>query len=475
MKVLFVASEAYPFVKTGGLGDVAYALPKALREMGVDIRVIIPKYSEISHNFKSKMSSIKSFEVPVGWRKKYCGLQSLKYDGIPYYFLDNEYYFKRPYTYGYFDDGERYSFFCRAVLESIKYMDDFTPDIIHCNDWHSGMIPVLMKHHLSNEKLFKDIKSIFTIHNLRYQGIFPKVTLTDLLDLNDSYFSEDKLKYYDSISFMKGGINFSDKVTTVSETYAEEIKTPPFGEGLHGLFHQLDNNLKGIVNGIDYDIFNPKTDVEIYENYSIDTIEKKTINKLGLQNELNLPVNKDIPLIGIVSRLVNQKGFDLIANIIEDLLRMDLQLVVLGTGQDDYQDLFQYYSCMYPSKLSSNIKFSSTLAKKIYASSDMFLMPSLFEPCGIGQLIALRYGTIPIVRETGGLKDTVTPFNEYSNLGTGFSFTNYNADEMLKIIKYALKIYKDKEKWNIIMKSAMSQNNSWSNSAKLYKDIYTNA
>ncbi|WP_125153545.1 glycogen synthase GlgA [Clostridium rectalis] len=472
MKVLFVTSEAYPFIKTGGLGDVSYSLPKELKKLGIDVRVILPKYSEVSSNFKSKMKQIDSYSVPVGWRNSYCGLQYLEYEGIPFYFVDNEYYFKRHVSYGFYDDGERFAFFCRAILESIGHMGDFTPDVIHLNDWQTGMIPVLLNEHYKKNGQLLNTKTMFTIHNLKYQGVFPKEILEDLLSLSWDYFKEDALKYYDAVSFMKGGINFSDLITTVSKTYVNEVKTPFYGEGLHGLLNSLGNKFSGIVNGIDFQLYNPNNDKAIWKNYNENNIKSKIVNKLELQKLLNFPVNKDIPVIGIVSRLVKQKGFDLVAQVIEELLSLDLQIVVLGTGEENFEDLFEYYSSIYPSRISSNIYFSSDLAQKIYAGSDMFLMPSLFEPCGIGQLIALRYGTIPIVRETGGLKDTVVPYNEFTDEGNGFSFANYNGCEMINIIKYALSIYRNKDKWEKLVKNAMKENNSWENSAREYRDLY---
>ncbi|AYD40168.1 glycogen synthase GlgA [Clostridium fermenticellae] len=471
-KVLFAVSEAHPFAKTGGLGDVAYSLPKYLRKLGVDARVILPKYSQISSNFKSKMEHIKSFTVPVGWRQKYCGLEKYNFDDVPFYFVDNEYYFEKDKPYGFFDDGERFSFFSRAVLESIRYMGDFFPDIIHCNDWHTGIIPVLLNEHYKKSNEYTNVKTVFSIHNLKYQGIFPKEILGELLSLGDEYFSEDKIKYYDSISFMKAGINFSDIITTVSKSYAEEIKTPFYGETLDGLLNSKNYKLYGVVNGIDYEIFNPARDLNISYKYNSSTITQKVRNKIELQRSLNLPENKNIPVISMVTRLVKQKGLDLVISIIEELLSMDIQLVILGSGDENYQDSLQYFSHIYPSKLSVNIKFDTKLASKIYSGSDMFLMPSLFEPCGIGQLIALRYGTPPIVRETGGLKDTVIPFNEYTGEGNGFSFFNYDAHEMLNTIKYAVKIYHDKNMWSNISKNAMLSDNSWNNSAKTYIKLY---
>lgn len=473
MKVLFVASEAHPFIKTGGLGDVAYALPKTLRSLGVDVRVIIPKYGTMANSFKEKLRTLSTFNVPVGWRNQYGGLQYLEYEGIPYYFIDNEYYFKRPASYGYYDDGERFSYFCRAVLEAIDTMDNFTPDIIHCNDWHTGMIIPIMKEHFSWKNNYKNIRTIFTIHNLQYQGVFSKEILGELLALGDEYFTEEKLKYYDGVSFMKGGLNFADKITTVSNTYAEEIKTAFYGEGLHGLLCARSNDLSGIVNGIDTTMYDPRKDKEISFNYDENNIENKLLNKTKLQEQLNLPVNKDIPMIGMVTRLASQKGIDLISCLLEEILQLNIQLVILGTGEPTYEDMFRYYAGKYPDKLSANMCFNNELAKKIYAGSDLFLMPSLFEPCGIGQLIALRYGTLPIVRETGGLKDTVISFNEVTGEGNGFSFSNYNAHDMLYTIKRAVSFYENKPVFNKLIKRALTEDNSWYISAKKYIELYS--
>jgi len=474
MKVLFVASEAYPFIKTGGLGDVAYALPKALRKMGIDARVIIPKYSGIPLSFRNCMESVASFTVPVGWRNQYCGLQHLTYEGIPYYFVDNQYYFERPEIYGCYDDGERYSYFSKAVLESIKHMGDFVPDIIHCNDWHCGILPALLKDIYSEDEKYSKIKSVFTIHNLKYQGVFPKEVLGGLLNLDDGYDSDDALKFYDAISFMKGGIVFSDAVTTVSETYVAEIQTPFYGEGLDGLLRSQSDKLYGIVNGIDYELYNPILDKKIFYNFDESSLIEKVKNKLKLQYELCFTINENIPMIGIVTRLVKQKGLDLIVEKLQELLSLPVQIVLLGNGDGYYEDIFQYYASIYPSRISTNIIFDEKLAQKIYAASDMFLMPSLFEPCGIGQLIALKYGSIPIVRETGGLKDTITPYNKYTSTGNGFAFTNYDSDELMDTINNALNLYKDKESWNKLVNNAMTSNNSWENSAKNYIDLYSN-
>jgi starch synthase len=468
MKILFVSSEAHPFAKSGGLGDVAYSLPKALVKT-TDIRVIMPKYTNIHDRYRSGMKLVSKFTTSVSWREKYVGLYKMKYDDIPFYFIDNEGYFNRPNAYGYFDDGERFSYFSRAVIDSIEHMD-FIPDIIHCNDWQSALVPVFLKAFYGEK--YKDIKVVYTIHNLKFQGVYSKKTLHDILGLSDYYFDEERLKFNDAISYMKGGITFSDYITTVSNTYANEIKYPFFGEGLHGLFQKLDYKVTGIVNGIDYETFNPRKDKELHTKYGISTRDKKIKNKLALQRELGLMESESIPVIGIVTRLTGQKGLDLIAHILEELLILDVQLVVLGTGDIQFEDLFRYYAHLYPSKLSANITFDSALAKKIYAGSDIFLMPSLFEPCGLSQLISMRYGTIPIVRETGGLKDTVIPYNEFEGTGTGFGFKNYNAHELLETLKYALKIYESKEHWDKLVKNAMERKSSWANAAKEYKKIY---
>jgi starch synthase len=472
MKVLFVASEAYPFIKTGGLGDVAYALPKALRKLGIDARVIMPKYSGIPSSFKNCMEDIAEFNVTVGWRNQYCGLQYLTYDELPYYFVDNEYYYNRTQIYGYYDDGERFSYFSKAVLESIKHMGDFIPDIIHCNDWHSGIIPVLLKEHYSENEKYSNIKSIFTIHNLKYQGVFSKAILGELLNLNEKYFKDETLKFYNDVSFMKGGIVFADAVTTVSNTYAKEIQTPVYGEALEGLLCSKSEKLHGIVNGIDYELYNPKVDKKIFYNYDVSHRDQKVKNKLKLQQTLNLAVNESIPMIGIVTRLVKQKGLDLIVDKLQELLCLPIQIVLLGSGDGYYEDLFQYYDSIYPSRISTNIVFDEALAQQIYAASDMFLMPSLFEPCGIGQLIALKYGSIPIVRETGGLKDTIIPYNKYTGDGNGFSFENYSSEELLDTINRALDLYNDKVAWDKLVENAMLSNNSWESSAKNYMNLY---
>ncbi len=473
MKILFVSTEVQPFIKTGGLADVAYALPKALKEAGVDVRVIMPKYGDISIDYKSNMRLLASYGVNVGWRNQYCGLEYLDYEGVPVYFVDNEYYFKRPGCYGFYDDGERFAYFCRAVMESVKHMDDFYPDIIHCNDWHTGMIPLYLKDFYCENPEFYNTKSVFTIHNLQYQGLFSPAIIEDLLGLNYGYYNDEKIKYNDCVSFMKAGIVYADKVTTVSNTYAQEIQTPYFGEGLDGLLRAYSHKLVGILNGIDYDTNSPKTDKNIAVNYTSKSIARKAICKEDLQQAVGLPKNPDVPVVGLISRLVKQKGIDLITCVMEDILKLDVQLVILGTGDQDYQDFFEYYAYSYPGKVAACMKFDNKLASKIYAGADLFLMPSLFEPCGLSQIIAMSYGTLPLVRETGGLKDTVVPYNEYTGEGNGFSFANYNAHEMLNVLQYASLQFKDKEAWNKLIKQAMKTRYDRSRQAKAYMAVYS--
>lgn len=476
MKVLFVSSEVEPFVKTGGLADVAYALPKALKAKGIDVRIIMPKYGDIQSNFTTKMSQIANFGVSVGWRNQYCGLEYLNYENIPVYFIDNEYYFKRPGCYGYFDDGERFAYFCRAVMESVKFMDDFQPDIIHCNDWHTGMIPVFLRDVYYDANEFTNSHVVFTIHNLKYQGIYSPAILEELLGLNMGYYTDEKLKSKDGVSFMKGGIVYADRITTVSETYAEEIKDSIAGEGLDGLLREKSFKFCGITNGIDTDKYNPNTDKNLVKNYNSRTFGSgKAANKAELQKRLGLPLDAEKPIVGIITRLVRQKGIDLITCVMEQILNLDIQLVLLGSGDGDYQDFFEYYASAYPGKVAVKIGFDNELASLIYAGSDIFLMPSQFEPCGISQMLAQRYGSIPLVRETGGLRDTVEAFNEYTGEGNGFSFKNYNAHEMLSILEYAISQYKNKENWKKLVANAMKTKNDWAESASkyimLYKDI----
>lgn len=471
MKVLFAASEAHPFIKTGGLGDVMGALPKSLIKLGIDTRVVIPKYKNIKDELKQKLQFVKWFTVPVGWRNQYCGVFQYEYNEVIYYFIDNEYYFNRDGLYGYFDDGERFAFFNRAVLEFIKEID-WQPDLINCNDWQTGMVPVLLNLEYKKDQFYSRIKTVFSIHNLLFKGSFSPKVLPELFGYDYMPLVNGSVELDGSVSFLKGGLNYCDQITTVSKTYAEEIKTPQYGEGLDGFLRSKSYYLMGIVNGIDYEEFNPQDDKFIFKNFNINSISNKVENKLALQRELGLPQKKDTPMIGIISRLTHQKGCDLIVNMIDRLLQRDIQVVILGTGDYWYEETFKNLQYRYPDKVSANIKFDNTLAHKIYAATDMFLMPSLFEPCGLGQLIALRYGSIPIVRETGGLRDTVYPYNKYNGVGNGFGFKNFNSSELMQIIEYALTIYSDKNAWNNIIKQAMDSDNSWEKSAMQYKWLY---
>lgn len=470
-KILLVASEADPFIKTGGLGDVAYALPKYLRRKDVDIRVVIPKYKNIAPKYAEKLQFVKAFGVWVGWRHQHCGIFKAEADGVTYYLIDNEYYFKREGLYGYYDDGERFAFFDRAVLEMLKEID-WQPDIIHCNDWQTGMIPVLKTLQYSYDPFYSNMKTVYSIHNLLFQGNFDPSILQDLFGWNDEQYTNGNLEFYGAVSFMKGGILFCDRIVTVSPSYAEEIKTPFYGEKMDGLLREQSWKLRGILNGIDYGSNDPANDELIYEKYDVNSLEKKTANKLRLQQELGLPVREDIPMLGIVSRLTPQKGMDIMMHIMESVLNQEVQLVVLGTGDHHYEEYFKYLQHKYPHKVSANILFNNALAHKIYAASDIFLMPSLFEPCGLGQLIALRYGALPLVRETGGLRDTVRPYNKYTGEGNGFSFQGFSAHELEQVIDMAIACYKSKEQWLPLVKQAMESNNSWERSALVYLDLY---
>ncbi len=472
MKILYVAAEAVPFAKTGGLADVAGSLPKALEADGVDVRVIMPKYGKIPKEYRNAMQHVYDGTLPVAWREKYVGLDAYKLGDVTYYFVDNEEYFDREGFYGYGDDAERFSFFSRAVLNLLPVLD-FWPDVIHTNDWHAGLVNVFLKlEHMGDER-YEKIKTVYTIHNLKYQGIFPKDVMTDVLGLDWKYFNNGDLEFFDAVNFMKGGIIYADAVTTVSKTYAQEIQYPYFGEHLDGLLRSRADDLSGIVNGIDYDVYNPRTDKNLFETYDEDSLDRKLDNKTELQKALGLPVRRNVPLVAIVSRLVEPKGMDLVVRMMDEILQHeDIQLVVLGTGEKRYEDWFKGLAWRYPKKVSANIYFSNQLAQRIYAAADIFLMPSNYEPCGIGQLIALRYGTIPVVRQTGGLKDTVTQYNKYTQEGNGFVFENYNAHEMMYALKRALSFYGNYEIWHKIQLNAVRADFSWKRSAKEYEALY---
>lgn len=473
MKVLQVTAEAAPFAKTGGLGEVAGSLPKALRRTGIDARVIMPKYQSIDLSLQQAMSLRHELSVPVGWRQQYCGVQELEHDGVPFYFLDNAYYFQRPYLYGYYDEAERYAFFCRAVLESLPYLG-FVPDIIHGHDWHTGMVSVFLAAFYRRLPGYSSLRTMHTVHNLKYQGVFPKEIIDDVLGLGWEHFTADRVEFYDQVNFLKSALAYSDIISTVSESYAEEIQHAFFGEKLEGQLQRRRDSLYGIGNGIDTESYNPATDSKIYCQFRPGEV-KKAENKVRLQADLGLTVSKETPLVAIVSRLVSQKGLDLVAGVLEQILALDVQLVVLGTGEDRYQHLFWYAAGRYPRKVSANISFDDALARKIYAAADILLMPSLFEPCGIAQMVAMRYGCLPLVRETGGLKDTVIPYNENSGEGNGFSFANYNAHDMLHTLRRAVSIYRQEPAvWAKIVDRAMTGDYSWDRPAEQYGILYRN-
>ena len=474
-KILFVASEGVPFIKTGGLADVVGSLPKCIDKQYFDVRVILPKYTCMKQEMKDMLSYITHFYMDFHWKNEYVGVLYAEVEGVKYYFIDNEMFFGgfKPYSDNALFEIEKYAFFSKAAL-SILPVIDFRPDIIHCHDWQTGLIPVYLRERFQGSEFYRGIKSIMTIHNLKFQGKWNIKDVQDITGLPDYYFTPDKLEAYKDANLLKGGIVFADAITTVSDTYAEEIKTEFYGENLNGLLQARSGSLRGIVNGIDTEDFNPETDKYREYNYNAMNFRKEKIkNKRALQAELGLEQDDKKFMIGIVSRLTDQKGFDLIAYVMDELCQSNVQIVVLGTGEERYENMFRHFDWKYNNKVSANIYYSDALSHKIYAACDAFLMPSLFEPCGLSQLMSLRYGTVPIVRETGGLKDTVEPYNEYESTGTGFSFTNYNAHEMLGTIYYAEKIYYEKKReWNKIVDRAMAVDFSWNVSAKKYQEMY---
>lgn len=468
MKLLFVGSESTPFSKTGGLGDVLGSLPKELVSMGHDVRVVLPKHGVTKGKYDDVMIPITSFYVPVGDKNEYAGIEKIELDGVCFYFVDNEYYFGyRDTLYGHYDDGERYGFFNNAVLEMLEQVD-FYPDVINCNDWQSGLLPYILNKNYKQKPNYKDIKTVMTIHNIAYQGVFSK----DLMKcLNVEYGSE--LEFENMINFLKCGINTADYVTTVSETYAEEILYDYFGFGMNHILNTRRDTLFGIVNGIDYDAFSPETDKSIFYNFKLyNYLKGKRENKKGLREYFDLEDNKK-PIVGIVSRLTEAKGFDLIEMVMDELLSNDaIQLVVLGSGDGYIENYLTQLQNRFPNNVGVYIGYSDPMARKIYAGSDFFLMPSRFEPCGLAQLISLKYGTIPVVRRTGGLKDTIIPFNKYTLEGTGFGFDNYDANDMKNTLYFATEVYKDKKLWNPLVKKAMNQDFSWRKSATKYVALY---
>jgi len=470
MRVMFAASEAMPLVKTGGLADVVGALPKALAKLGVEVTVVLPKYGEIPKEIADSVTTIAVMDVQLGWRRQYCGIQETTVDGVRFLLIDNEFYFKRGYLYGYGDEAERFAFFSFAVLEMMDKLD-VLPDILHCHDWQTGLIPFLLRTRYANRPGYRDIRTVFTIHNLQYQGVFSRELLQDLLATGDDSFTQDSLEFYGAGSCMKAGLRFADKLSTVSFTYAYEIQSEQYGEKLDGVIRQRAQDLWGILNGIDTEVYDPMTDPNLAQNYR-NSLDKKRLNKLALQRELGLPEDADVPMIGIVSRLTAQKGFDLIAETLPELMKERIQLVILGSGEPGIEAMLRKALLANRGKIALWFGFNEGLARRIYAASDMYLMPSRFEPCGLSQLIALRYRSVPVVRETGGLKDTVEPYNEYTGTGNGFTFGPPTAHDMLYTVRRALAFYGDGESWERIVANGAKKDYGWETSAKLYCKLY---
>ena len=475
MQIVFASAECAPFVKTGGLGDVAGSLPAALVRAGAEVIVMVPKYATIKDEYKAQMEHFSDFYVSLGWRNEYCGLEKLEHDGVTYMFIDNERYFARDYPYGFFDDGERFAFFSKAITESLQHLPEgFECDILHCNDWQTALAPVFLREFYQGLPLYDRVKTVFSIHNVAFQGQFSDTVMEDILGVAHIPAAASQLRCDAcSINYMLGALRYADAITTVSPTYANEIQTPEFGEGLDGVLRERSYALQGILNGIDVAGFDPATDKRIAANYTVEDRSGKAVCKAKLQEELGLEVRDDRPLMVMVTRLTRQKGLDLVMYALDRILAGGVQVAVLGTGDRDYEDGLRYFQDKYPGTMAARIEFDPALSQRMYAAADMFLMPSKFEPCGLSQIIAMRYGTLPIVRETGGLKDTVQPYNEFTGEGTGFSFSNFNGDEMGDAVFRAARLFWDnREAWNQLVTQAMSQDFSWTRSADKYLDLY---
>lgn len=475
MQIVFASAECAPFVKTGGLGDVAGSLPAALVRAGAEVIVMVPKYATIKDEYKAQMEHFSDFYVSLGWRNEYCGLEKLEHDGVTYMFIDNERYFARDYPYGFFDDGERFAFFSKAITESLQHLPaGFECDILHCNDWQTALAPVFLREFYQGLPLYDRVKTVFSIHNVAFQGQFSDTVMEDILGVAHIPAAASQLRCDAcSINYMLGALRYADAITTVSPTYANEIQTPEFGEGLDGVLRERSYALQGILNGIDVTGFDPATDKRIAANYTVEDRSGKAVCKAKLQEELGLEVRDDRPLMVMVTRLTRQKGMDLVMYALDRILSGGVQVAVLGTGDRDYEDGLRYFQDKYPGTMAARIEFDPALSQRMYAAADMFLMPSKFEPCGLSQIIAMRYGTLPIVRETGGLKDTVVPYNEFTGEGTGFSFSNFNGDEMGDAVFRAARLFWDnREAWNQLVTQAMSQDFSWTRSADKYLDLY---
>ena len=473
MKILFAASEVAPFIKTGGLADVAGSLPQALAKEGHEVKVILPLYEGIGGEWRQQMTFLKYFNVTLAWRQVYCGVFQLEREGVTFWFVDNEYYFKRWQLYGHFDDCERYAYFSRAVIE-VPGQLDWSPDVIHCNDWQTALVPIYLLEEQYRIPQLDGTRSVFTIHNIEYQGRYGDQVLQDVIGLDKSYFNEGMLAYYDDVNLMKGAIMASTYVTTVSPTYAQQLRTPFYAHGLDGTINQQAGKLEGIINGIDVDLYNPATMTGLAANFDTKTLEQgKAACKAALQQAVGLNVDPNVPIIACVSRLVGHKGFALVTDVLHQIMEQNVQMVVLGTGDWQYEEAFRHAQNQYPGRFAAQLTYSAPLSNQIYAGADMFLMPSISEPCGLSQIIAMRFGTVPIVRETGGLKDTVFPYNKFEGTGRGFTFSNINAGDMLWVIREAIDLYwNNKEAWRGLQVEGMEADFSWANSAQQYLNIY---
>ena len=479
LRIVYATAEAAPFVKTGGLGDVAGSLPRALVEQGCKVIVMLPKYGTIPWEYVEKMEHVCDFYLNLGWRNEYCGLERLEKDGVEFYFVDNERYFKRERPYGYFDDGERFAFFSKAITESLQYLDriaGFTTDVLHCNDWQTALAPVFLREFYQGLPVYENVKTMFTVHNVKFQGQYGDTVLSDVCGLADIPAAAWQLYCGPkTVNFMKGALLYSDCLTTVSPTYAEELKTPFYGENMDWIFRDRASILHGILNGIDTKDFNPETDTAIPANFSKEDLSNKAICKAKLQEELGLEVNPERPLVAMVTRLTKQKGLDLVQYALERLLSRSVQVAVLGTGDQNYEDAMRYFDWKYQGSMCARIAFDVGLSKRMYAGADLFLMPSLFEPCGLSQMISMRYGTLPVVRETGGLRDSVRPYNCFTGEGTGFSFANFNGDEMADCVLNACEVFwTEKDVWQRLQVQAMEEDFSWGRAAGRYIELYAN-
>lgn len=472
LKVLYCASECVPFIKTGGLADVAGSLPRSLVASGEDVRVILPKYRLIPYSYICSMEHVVDFTILMGSQSVYCGIDTIVEGGVRYYFVDNLALYGGDSVYtGNEEEGYRFAFFCRAVLEALPRIG-FFPDILHCNDWQTGLIPVLLRKQYAGDPRYDAVRTVFSIHNLRYQGLFNWGYMNSFLCLPGDVFTSEGLEFYGCLSCMKGGLVYSDRITTVSPTYAEEIKTAYYGERLDGLLRHRENVLSGILNGIDTEVYDPERDPYLRVSYSAENRRGKAVQKAALQQECGLEVRENVPILSMITRLCSQKGLDLVECVLDDIMRQDIQIIFLSKGEPHFEDFVRWAAERYPGRIAARIELNEPLAHRVYAGSDMFLMPSQFEPCGLSQLISLRYGTIPIVRETGGLKDTIEPFNVYTDEGNGFSFRSYNAHEMLFTIERACRYYRDKALWNRLIDRAMASDYSWPRSAEKYRELY---